>query len=124
MFKLKKLSSFSIIIVFVIISLLSLGFSSRLEAQTSSPYDGASIPFESMPEYSTYRQELIRKGWRSTSVENFPVSDAFPELVCGNRVCSADWKHLRESREIVVIVWPDYTSVPSRTIYRVAPAVE
>jgi hypothetical protein len=52
MFKLKKLSSFSIVIAFASISLLSLGTSARLEAQTSSPYDGASIPFESMPEYS------------------------------------------------------------------------
>lgn len=124
MFKLKKLSSFKLVIIFTIISLIFLGISSRIEAQMSSPYDGESIPFESMPEYSTYRQELIRKGWRPTSLENFPVSDTFPELICGNRVCSADWSHTRESREIMVIVWPDYTSVPSRTIYRVAPAVE
>jgi hypothetical protein len=124
MFKLKKLSGLSVVIIFSIISLLSLGISSRLEAQMSSSYDDASIPFESMPEYSTYRQELIRKGWRPTSVENFPVSDDFPELICGNRVCSADWSHTRGLREIMVTVWPDYTSVPSRTIYRVAPAVE
>ncbi len=90
----------------------------------SSPYDGVSVPFESMPEYSTYRQELIREGWQTTSVESFPVSNAFPELICGNRVCSADWRHTRGSREIMVIVWPDHNSVPSRTIYRVAPAVE
>jgi len=124
MFKFKKLYSLSIVIAFAILSLLYLGISSRLEAQMSSPYDSVSIPFESMPEYSTYRQELIRKGWRSTSVDNFPVSDAFPELICGNRVCSADWSHARGLREIMVTVWPDYTSVPSRTIYRVAPAVE
>lgn len=124
MSKLKKLPSFNIVIIFVVVSLFALGINSRLEAQMSSPYEGVSIPFESMPEYSTYRQELIRKGWRSTSVESFPVSDAFPELICGNRVCSADWSHARGSREIVVIVWPDHTSVPSRTIYRVAPAVE
>jgi hypothetical protein len=124
MFKLKSLSHFNIDIILAIATFLFLGISSRMEAQMSSPYDDASIPFESMPEYSTYRQELIRKGWRPTSVESFPVSDTFPELICGNRVCSADWNHTRGSREIMVIVWPDYTSVPSRTIYRVAPAIE
>jgi hypothetical protein len=110
------------------ISIISLLFllvvNLKSQAQLSSPYDDASTPFESMPEYSTYRQELIRKGWQTTSIETFPVLDTFPELVCGNRVCSADWKHESGSREIMVIVWPDYNSVSSRTIYRVAPAVE
>lgn len=103
---------------------LFLGMSLRTSAQMSSPYDGISVPFESMPEYSTYRQELVRKGWQPTSVESFSVSDTFPELICGNRVCSADWRHTRGSREIIVTVWPDDSSVSSRTIYRVAPAVE
>jgi hypothetical protein len=124
MFILKRFFSSNLLITLTFLLLMFFGLSLRLKAQTSSPYDGVSIPFESMPEYSTYRQELIRKGWQPTSVESFPVSNAFPELICGNRVCSADWRHTRGSREIMVIVWPDHNSVPSRTTYRVAPAVE
>lgn len=120
----KSISTRKLLAVLTIFSFLFFGLSLRTSAQISSSYDDISTPFESMPEYSTYRQELIRKGWQPTSVESFPVSDAFPELMCGNRVCSADWRHTRGSREIMVIVWPDHNSLPSRTIYRVAPAVE
>jgi len=120
----KNIVTRNLLAILTILLFLFFGLNLRTSAQISSPYDGVSVPFESMPEYSVYRQELIRKGWQTTNVESFPVSDAFPELICGNRVCSADWRHTRGSREIMVIVWPDHNSVPSRTIYRVAPALE
>lgn len=121
---LKRFLNYNWLTVFTVLFLLFFGLNLDLKAQLSTSYDGVSVPFESMPEYSIYRQELIRKGWQATSAESFPVSDTFPELICGNRVCSADWRHTRGSREIIVTVWPDDRSVPSRTVYRVAPAVE
>lgn len=87
---LRRFLNYNLLVAVTVLSLLFFGLNLDLKAQISSPYDGVSVPFESMPEYSTYRQELIRKGWQTTSVGSFPVSDTFPELICGNRVCSAD----------------------------------
>jgi hypothetical protein len=102
-----------------------LAFCGGLQAQSSSPYDGIPIPFDSMPTYPVYRQELLRKGWQPVRLDSVTNSEEFQELVCGNRVCTAEWNHESGRRSMSVLVWPaGYNSATNVTTYRVAPDVE
>jgi hypothetical protein len=107
----------------LVTSLVVLIFGQPIQAQLSSPYDGPSIPYDSMPSYSTYRSELLNKGWQPIRAD-FPTPE-FPELLCGNRVCSAEWIYRNSQTKIDVLVWPSiYDSRTRVTTYRVAPSVD
>lgn len=80
--------------------------------------DSVSVPYESMPDYSVYRGELLSKGWQPIADNPSISSGGFPELICGNRVCSANWSHQSGQRTISVLIWTD------GDVYRVAPAID
>jgi hypothetical protein len=65
-------------------------------------------PTDSMPVYSTYRQELIRKGWLPVP-QKFGIRLEIPEVVCGasGRLCTAYWLYSKpaENRERKFILW-------------------
>jgi len=58
-----------------------LAFCGGLQAQSSSPYDGIPIPFDSMPTYPVYRQELLRKGWQSARLDSVTNSEEFQAYI-------------------------------------------
>jgi hypothetical protein len=65
-------------------------------------------PTDSMPIYSTYRQELIRKGWLPVP-QTLGLRLDVPEVVCGasGRLCTAYWIYSKpaENRERKFILW-------------------
>lgn len=90
-----------------------LGMSHPLKAQNS-----ISVPYESMPNYSIYREELFSKEWQPVVYDSGALGyGGFPELSCGNRLCTAAWRHESGQRDISIVIWPD------GELYRVAPAV-
>ena len=90
--------------VLIILLLNILGITKSLEvlAQTIE------TPTDSMPLYSVYRQELIRKGWLPVP-QKFGVRPNIPEVVCGasGRLCTAYWLYSKvaENRELRFILW-------------------
>lgn len=87
-------------------------------ARPGMPQSPIAVPYESMPDYAAYRGELLSKGWQPITNNPSISSGGFSELVCGNRVCSADWVHNSGQRTISILIWPD------GDVYRVAPAIE
>jgi hypothetical protein len=43
----------------------------------------------------------------------------FPEVSCGNKLCSAQWIAKSDRRRVIIIIWMD-----SKGGYRVAPQIE
>jgi len=83
-----------------------------------------SIPTSSLPDYKTYRAELINSGW--VPDYNFGAKNddgspmyVFPEVVCGNKTCSSQWIAKSDRRRVVIVLWMD-----SDGTYKLAPQIE
>ena len=96
-------------------ALTFLACSSTLQAQE--------WPISSLPKYSIFRQALINKGWRpdkeygaiARNKDGSPMY-GFPEVVCGNSMCTAQW--FRGRKKIGITLWPNGSDL------RVAPQWE
>lgn len=81
---------------------------------------GQSFPVAALQAYADLRPALLRGGWRVVEQDVSRNPDGswqhgYPEILCGNRICSANWKD-RGGREMIIVLWWD-----NRGIYRVAP---
>ncbi|MFM7906496.1 MAG: hypothetical protein ACKPA9_15465 [Microcystis sp.] len=90
------------VLVILLLNILCITKSLEVLAQTIE------TPTDSMPLYSVYRQELIRKGWLPVP-QKFGVRPNIPEVVCGasGRLCTAYWLYSKvaENRELRFILW-------------------
>lgn len=77
-----------------------------------------------MPTYSDYREELLSERWRPVLNGGIPGTNSFPELICGNRICSAEWVHESGQRTIMITIWPTFDEAIGELTYRVAPAID
>ena len=87
-------------------------------AVASSENPKGSLPAQGLGEYSTYREALLGNGWLPVAQEN-SVS-GYPEVVCGNAFCSANWRS-SGGREVGIALWPTHTYPYNRLILVVAP---
>jgi hypothetical protein len=90
------------VLIILLLNILCITKSLEVLAQTIE------TPTDSMPLYSVYRQELIRKGWLPVP-QKFGVRPNIPEVVCGasGRLCTAYWLYSKvaENRELRFILW-------------------
>ncbi len=88
----------------IVLSTFSLIVSHSLEMYAQT----VETPTDSMPTYSIYRKELLRKGWLPIPQKS-GIRLEVPEVVCGasGRLCTAYWLHskLVENRERKFILW-------------------
>jgi hypothetical protein len=80
------------------------------------------FPLEGLAIYDGYRGALIKKGWRPVPHRN-AYADGFPEVVCGNALCSADWRS-PGGRPVSFTLWPYYHGDSERLILFLAPALD
>lgn len=74
--------------------LISLVLAASLATASARPVDWddpEAFPLEGLAIYDGYRGALLAKGWQPVPHSN-AYPDGFPEVVCGNAVCSADWQ--------------------------------
>ena len=91
---------------------------------SNSPTAAESVPISSMPTYEKFRADLIKIGWIpdfNYGIKNDDGSPSYiyPEVICGNEICSAQWIAKSDRKRLVVVLWMD-----SNGGYRVAPQLE
>jgi hypothetical protein len=101
-------------------SLLAMAVTASLNVQGFAE----TIPTAALPTYQLFRSSLLKAGWipdfnyGNKSDDGSPMY-RFPEVSCGNKLCSAQWVAKIDRRRVVVILWRD-----SKGGYRVAPQIE
>jgi len=95
-----------------------------LAALTNVQASAETIPATSLPAYEKFRLDLLRSGWVPDYNYGAKLDDGspmyhFPEVVCGNRLCSAQWIGKTDRKRVVIVLWMD-----AKGGYVVAPQVE
>ena len=66
------------------------------------------IPSNSMPTYSVYRKELLKKGWLPVPQKD-GIRSKIPEVVCGasGNLCTAHWMYTKpvDNRQLSFVLW-------------------
>ena len=88
-----------------------------------APAVAESIPVSSLPLYEKFRVDLRRSGWvpdYNYGIKNDDGSPmyTYPEVVCGNGLCSAQWIGKIDRRRANFTLWRDDGR------YRVAPQID
>ncbi len=83
-----------------------------------------SIPAVSLPSYQKFRADLLSAGWvpdynYGTKKDDGSPMYLFPEVICGNRLCSAQWIGRSDRKKVVIVLWMDANGG-----FRVAPQIE
>ena len=81
-----------------------------------------SIPTDGLSPYGKYRQEILQLGWKSKPSINPDYVPEWPELICGNRLCSATFISPNGKELLSLSIWP--VVKPGHTDYYVAPAFD
>lgn len=81
------------------------------------------FPLSALQNYRDFRTALIKSGWKPVPNSAFKQADGtwtyeFPELVCGNSMCTAAWT-AKNGKEFALTVWWDDAGE-----WRVAPQWE
>lgn len=83
--------------------------------------DPNTIPTEGLALYPTFRDALVKRGWEPVA-NDLAYEDGFPEVVCGNALCSADWRR-PDGGLTSFTLWPDYDA-GDRLLLIIAPATD
>lgn len=72
------------------------------------------LPSAALASYSKYRVALISSGWKPVRQQGVLGRDGkpmygYPEVVCGNRTCSADWLD-KSGRKVSIGLWRNATN--------------
>ena len=83
-----------------------------------------SIPVSALTSYENFRSDLLRSGWVPDYNYGAKHDDGspmylFPEVICGNKLCSAQWIGRTDRKRVVFVLWMDPNGG-----YRVAPQIE
>jgi hypothetical protein len=67
------------------------------------------LPRNPLSLYSNYRAAMLSAGWKPIPQQGVTGRDGKPmyvyaEVVCGNRLCSADWS-ARDGRKVSIALW-------------------
>jgi hypothetical protein len=85
-----------------------------------SPVSADLLPTRGLALYSDYRKEILRLGCKAK-----PSSSSiygWPEVICGNRLCSAHFISGNGKQTLVLSIWQE--AKPGRTDYYVAPGFD
>jgi hypothetical protein len=83
--------------------------------------DPNTMPTDGLALYPGFRDALVRRGWHPLPSE-YAYEDGFPEVSCGNALCSADWRR-PDGRVGSFTLWPEYDS-EDRLLLIIAPAFD
>jgi hypothetical protein len=84
-----------------------------------APADADLMPTTGLAHYSAYRQEILKLGWKPKTVMVPDYVEGWPEVICGNRLCSATFASENGKQILTLSIWPDVK--PGRVEYYVAP---
>jgi hypothetical protein len=80
------------------------------------------VPTKGLSLYSEYRREILNLGWKPKPSVVPDYVQGWPEIICGNRLCSAAFISPNGKQVLTLSVWFDVK--PGRTDYYVAPAFD
>jgi hypothetical protein len=85
-----------------------------------SPASADLLPTRGLALYSEYRKEILSLGWKPkpSIFSNY----GWPEVICGNRLCSAHFVSENGKQTLVLSIWQE--ARPGRTDYYVAPSFD
>jgi len=81
--------------------------------------DPSTTPTEGLALYPDFRAALLKRGWQPMP-NDLAYKDGFPEVVCGNALCSADW-HRPNGVVGSFTLWPGYDENDNLLLF-IAPA--
>ena len=87
---------------------------------TVTPASADLLPTSGLALYSEYRKEILKIGWKP-KLSISPIY-GWPEVICGNRLCSAHFVSENGKQTLVLSIWPE--ARPGRTEYYVAPSFD
>ena len=81
-------------------------------ALTNATAVAEEVPVSSLPNYDTFRLDMLAAGWIPDFNHGPKRNDGtpmyrHPEVLCGNRICSAQWIAKSDRERIQIILWPD-----------------
>lgn len=90
---------------------------------SAQPVMAQDIPTSALTSYANFRTALLRYGWSpdgSYGTKNVDGTSMYryPEVICGNALCTAQWV-ARNGKKFNIVLWPD-----SAGDYRVAAQIE
>lgn len=85
---------------------------------------GEELPVSSLTTYAVYRADMLNAGWvpdYNYGIKNDDGSPTYlyPEVICGNRLCSAQWIAKSDRRTVNFTLWRDADGA-----FRVAPQID
>jgi hypothetical protein len=89
----------------------------------AAPTVAQDLPKSALTSYDSFRVALLKNGWLpddSYGIKNDDVSAMykFPEVICGNSLCTAQWI-AKNRRKLNIVLWRDDAGD-----YRVAPQMD
>lgn len=101
--------------------ILGIVLALSVTASVAVPVDQShSLPSFGLGQYSEFRQALLAKGWKGMPQKRGAVA-GIPEVVCGNKVCGANWESPDGSRHLSFTLWPTYPFEDDTVVLLVAP---
>lgn len=86
------------------------------------PADANLVPTTGLALYSAYRQEIPKLGWKPKTIMVPDYVKGWPEVICGNRLCSATFASDNGKQTLTLSIWPEVK--PGRIEYYVAPSFD
>ena len=80
------------------------------------------VPTKGLSPYGEYRQEILNLGWKPKPSIVPDYVPGWPEIICGNRLCSATFISPNGKQILTLSVWFDVK--PGHIDYYVAPAFD
>lgn len=92
-------------------------------ASLTMPLKAQELPESALTSYTNFRAALLKYGWLPDRSYGAKMNDGtwmyrYPEVICGNSMCSAQWI-ARNGRKLNIAIWMDDTGE-----YRVAPQID
>jgi hypothetical protein len=84
--------------------------------------DADLVPTTGLALYSGYRQEILKLGWKPKTIMVPDYIRSWPEVICGNRLCTATFVSENGKQILTLSIWPDV--LPGSVEYYVAPGFD
>lgn len=83
------------------------------------------LPIDVLGKYEDYRRELLNKGW-IPSPDPLLNKDVpgLPEVICGNRLCTASFISQDKTQGLTLSLWFTYPSGGDQKLLYVAPSFD
>lgn len=90
---------------------------------SAAPIVAQDLPTSALTSYDTFRAALLKYNWspdESYGIKNDNGSPMYkyPEIICGNSICTAQWV-AKNRKKINIVLWRDDAGD-----YRVAPQID